>query len=193
MKDNTITVNKDNHSIDIYTNKIFLYADEYINSVLDGNTDSKVINNHFPDMILYIHDCISSYIDTRNIKQLNDIFNAYVKLNSKYSYLPTLELFSFLIGIDISTLYEWYSGNTRNTVSNDYSNTVKRWKNICKSFVINRLSNQTGGNINLIFVSKAVYGMAETAPIQVKSGNALLAAEELPQLDAIDNTSNIAQ
>lgn len=193
MRDNTITVNKDNHSIDIYTNKIFLYADEYINSVLDGNTDSKVINDHFPDMLFYIHDYISSDIDTKDIKQLDNIFNAYIKLNTRYSYIPTIEMFSFLVGISISCINDWIMGNTRNIVSNEYNQTAKRWKETCKSFVVNRLTNQYGTNANLIFIAKSVHGMAELAPIQVKASSALLAAEELPQLDTIDSTGNIAQ
>ena len=193
MKDNTITVSKNNHSIDIYTSKIFLYADEYINTVLDGNTDSKVINDKFPDMLFYIHDYIHHDINTKDIKQLDNIFNAYVKLNTRFSYIPTIEMFSFLVGISISCINDWIMGNTRNTVSNEYNQTAKRWKETCKSFVVNRLTNQYGTNANLMFIAKAVHGMVELAPIQVKASHALLAANDLPRLDTIDSSSNIAQ
>lgn len=46
---------------------------------------------------------------------------------------------------------------------------VTRLKNgliFAKNCAINRLHNQTGTNANLIFVAKAAYGMAETAPVQ---------------------------
>ena len=46
-----------------------------------------------------------------------------------------------------------------------HSNTVKKWFDICKNCTLNRLHNQPGTNANLIFVAKAAYGMAETAPI----------------------------
>mgnify|MGYP003236704649 FL=1 len=47
-----------------------------------------------------------------------------------------------------------------------HSNTVKKWFDICKNCTLNRLHNQPGTNANLIFVAKAAYGMAETAPVQ---------------------------
>ena len=46
-----------------------------------------------------------------------------------------------------------------------HGNTAKKWFDICKNCAINRLHNQTGTNANLIFVAKAAYGMAETAPV----------------------------
>ena len=71
----------------------------------------------------------------------------------------------------------------RYRVSTAHGSTVKKWFNICKSFTLNRLHNQTGKNANLIFVAKAAYGMAETAPVQVdEQSNRALTDSELPKL-----------
>ena len=51
--------------------------------------------------------------------------------------------------------------------NSSHGDTAKKWFDICKNCAINRLHNQTGTNANLIFVAKAAYGMAETAPVQV--------------------------
>ena len=47
------------------------------------------------------------------------------------------------------------------------------WLDTCKGFTIDRLHNQAGANANLIFIAKANYGMAETAPIQTANTEAL--------------------
>ena len=50
--------------------------------------------------------------------------------------------------------------------NSSHGTTVKRWFDICKNCTVNRLNNQSGTNANLIFIAKAAYGMAETAPVQ---------------------------
>lgn len=51
---------------------------------------------------------------------------------------------------------------------------MKKWFDICKNCTLNRLHNQPGTNANLIFVAKAAYGMAETAPVQEMYDRAIL-------------------
>lgn len=92
------------------------------------------------------------------------MFSVFVRLCSKYHVLPTLEVFSFLVGINRSTFSDWMRGDYRTATA--HSNTVKKWFDICKNCTLNRLHNQPGTNANLIFVAKAAYGMAETAPVQ---------------------------
>ena len=92
-----------------------------------------------------------------------------------------MEVFSFLVGIDRNTFTDWSMGRYR--VNTAHGSTVKKWFNICKSFTLNRLHNQSGTNANLIFIAKAAYGMAETAPVQVGNQNSqALADSELPKL-----------
>ena len=113
-------------------------------------------------MIFYIADHIQKPSND-NIELLDKMFNTYVRLCSKYHVLPTLEVFSFLVGINRTTFTDWMNGVYRTNSS--HGDTAKKWFDICKNCAINRLHNQTGTNANLIFVAKAAYGMAETAPV----------------------------
>lgn len=175
MKDNSI---KSEVGIEVYQNDIYRLVDEYIDVELDGDTES--VADNFVSMIFYIADNIQkpSHDD---IELLDNLFDVYVRICAKYKVLPTLEVFSFLTGIHRTTFTDWANGLYR--VSSAHGITVKKWFNICKSFTLNRLHNQAGTNSNLIFIAKAAYGMAETAPVQVGNQNSqALADSELPKL-----------
>lgn len=175
VKDNTV---KSEVGIEVYQNDIYRLVDEYIDTELDGDAES--VGDNFVAMIFYIADNIQKPSNDA-IELLDNLFNIYVRICAKYKVLPTLETFSFLVGIDRNTFTDWAMGRYR--VSTAHGSTVKKWFNICKSFTLNRLHNQAGTNSNLIFVAKAAYGMAETAPVQVGSpNNQALADSELPKL-----------
>lgn len=175
MKDNTV---KSEVGIEVYQNEIYRLVDEYIDTELDGDIES--VADNFVSMIFYIADNIQKPSND-DIELLDNIFDIYVRICAKYKVLPTLEVFSFLVGIDRNTFTDWSMGRYR--VSSAHGSTVKKWFNICKSFTLNRLHNQTGTNANLIFVAKAAYGMAETAPVQVdEQNNRALTDSELPKL-----------
>ena len=168
MKDNTITTDQ---GIEVYENEIYRLVDDYINTVLqvspkDYDTQKEykaVIADSFVDMIFYIADRIQKPSND-NIELLDSIFNVYVRICTRYGVLPTLEVFSFLVNINRSTFSDWMRGDYR--TGSAHGTTVKKWFDICKNCTINRLNNQAGTNANLIFVAKAAYGMAETAPVQ---------------------------
>jgi hypothetical protein len=159
MTDNTI---KTDNSIEVYTNDIYRLVDEYIDIELLG--DKEQVKESFMDMIFYISDRIPKPSND-NIQLLDDIFNIYIRLCSKYKTLPTIEQFSFLVNINNNTLSAW--GNNEYRIGQPHSLTVKKWKETCKKFLINNLQNSKGGDINKIFIAKAAYGMVETAPVQV--------------------------
>ena len=168
---------KATNGTDIYLNKINALSDEYINNILNINPDDakdpenkKNIADNFTDMIFYIADNIDKP-KNEDIELLDNIFNIYIRLCTRYSVLPSLEVFSFLVGINNGTFSDWADGQYR--TSSGHGETVKKWKNICKGFTVNRLQNQTGTNANLIFVAKAAYGMVEAPQqVQVISGQA---------------------
>lgn len=175
MTDNTV---KTAGGAEMYLHDIYYYADEYIERELDGDTDS--VQDSFPAMILYIADNIDKP-DNADIELLDGIFNIYIRLCSKYRVLPTLEMFSFLINVSRDTIHSWSVGEYR--ASTGHSDTAKKWFSTCKSFTVNRLHNKGGTDANLIFIAKAAYGMAETAPIQTAStAQRVLTAAELPKL-----------
>lgn len=159
--------------IEVYTNDIYRLVDEYISTVLQVSPEGfdtpkeykAIVADSFVDMIFYIADRIPKPSND-NIELLDDLFSVFVRVCTRYGVLPTLETFSFLVGINRSTFSDWMRGDYR--TSSSHSITVKKWLDICKNGVVNRLSNQTGTNANLIFVAKAAYGMAETAPVQIE-------------------------
>lgn len=170
MKKSNTTVTE--QGIEVYENDIYRLVDEYINTVLqvtpeefDTQKEYKAaVADSFVDMIFYIHDRIPKPSND-DIELLDNIFNIFVRICSKYNVLPTLEVFSFLVNINRSTFSDWMRGDYR--TSSSHGTTVKKWFDICKNCTVNRLNNQPGTNANLIFVAKAAYGMAETAPVQI--------------------------
>lgn len=146
---------------EVYRHEIMELAEEYIDRELDG--DISLVSDSFPAIILYIADHIGKQ-DTADIDNLDNIFNIYIRLCSKCHVLPTLEMFSLLVGINRATFTDWSNGEYRSSTA--HGNTVKKWFDICKTFTVNRLHNKGGTDANLIFIAKAAYGMAETAPVQ---------------------------
>lgn len=180
MLNNTTNIN----NIEIYESDIYKYADEYNMLIKDLSTvNDKYLNKSFISMILYIHDRIGN-IDINNIDLLDNIFNIFIRLCFKYNIIPTLQVFSFLVGINCTTFTEWING--RGTKSNPaYTKTTQKWFDICKNATISELNNTYGTNANMIFIAKAAYGMAETAPIQLQGSST-------PILTAADIKAQIA-
>ena len=205
MKKNTVTAND---GTEIYTDKIFLYADTFIDQELDEERRQNIYNNSstFMAMILYIADNIEKP-DNNDIQLLDNIFNIYIRLCVKYNMLPTLECFSMLININPSTLSRWSSGEYRTNIYYDskgnyikdfaawqlnhkgeqyrvepstaHSQAVKKWKDICKNFLVNSLQNSKGVDANKIFIAKAAYGMVETAPVPVQNAEQHRTSEQI--------------
>jgi len=205
MKDNTVTAN---NGVEVYTNDIQRFADEYIINELDEERrkDIYTSNSIFTSMLFYISDKIPKP-DNGDIQLLDNIFNIYIRLCTKYDKLPTLEKFSILININPGTLSDWSNGTVRNNIYYDsngeyikdfaawqlnhrgeqytvepstaHSETVKKWKNICKSFLVDSLQNSRGTDANKIFIAKAAYGMVETAPVPVVNQEQYRTAEQI--------------
>lgn len=205
MKNNTVTAN---NGVEIYTSNIQAYADEFMEKELEAERKDDIYTNNsiFTSMLFYISDRISKP-DNNDIQLLDSIFNIYIRLCTKYDKLPTLEKFSILININPGTLSDWSSGVVRNNIYYDskgeyikdfaawklnhrgeqyrvepstaHSETVKKWKNICKNFLVDSLSNSRGTDANKIFIAKAAYGMVETAPIPVQNAEQHRTAEQI--------------
>ena len=197
MKDNTITTS---NGIEVYKHDINYYADEYIHSELDidhvDQDNKQIVKDSFVDMLFYISDRIEKP-DNADIKALDNIFSVYVRLCSKYGINPTLEAFSFLVDIDRTTFTNWINGQYRTT---EHLNTVKKWMNICKGFLVNNLGNSKGTDANKIFIAKAAYGMAETKAVEQEQITGArktveqiaqdIGADELPDLESQEDDSN---
>lgn len=205
MKNNTVLTGT---GVEVYTNNISLLADEFIERELEEERRQEIYNNSnvFMAMILYIADNIDKP-DNNDIELLDSIFNIYIRLCVKYNMLPTLECFSMLISVNPSTLSKWSSGEYRTNIYYDskgdyikdfpawqlnhkgeqyraepstaHSQTVKKWKETCKNFLVNSLQNSKGVDANKIFIAKAAYGMVETAPVPVQNAEQHRTAEQI--------------
>lgn len=205
MKNNTVTAY---NGAEIYTSNIQAYADEFLERELEAERKNDIYTNNsiFTSMLFYIFDRISKP-DNDNIQLLDSIFNIYIRLCTKYDKLPTLEKFCILVNINPGTLSDWSNGTNRSSVyydsngeyikdfpawrlnhqneqyrvesSSAHSEAVKKWKNICKNFLVDSLQNSKGVDANKIFVAKAAYGMVETAPVPVVNQEQHRIAEQI--------------
>lgn len=161
MKDNTVTTVD---GIEVYTNQITEIADRYIADLED--IDSIYTYEVFTDLLLYISDNMTPLNNYDDITVLDNLFNVYKRLCSKYRVLPTLYDFSMMINIDPSTITRWMNGETRGGLTSEHCKTAKKWKQYCAGRLASNLSNSKGTDANKIFIAKAAYGMAETKAVE---------------------------
>ncbi len=161
MKDNTVTTVD---GVEVYTNQITEIADRYIADLED--IDSIYTYEVFTDLLLYISDNMTPLNNYNDITVLDNLFNIYKRLCSKYRVLPTLYDFSMMINIDPSTITRWMNGETRGGLTSEHCKTAKKWKQYCAGRLASNLSNSKGTDANKIFIAKAAYGMAETKAVE---------------------------
>lgn len=136
-------------------------TDQFIETELQGNAEKVQSKNDF--LIYYLSMHIKPYVNHDDINQLTDIFSQYVYICLKYSILPSAKMFCLLISYPLSSFYDALnSGN----VSPEFTEFSKLVNNTCMSTLENKLTNTEQTRVNLMFLSKAVYGYTETAPIQ---------------------------
>ena len=161
MKDNTVTTVD---GTEVYTSQITEIADRYIADLED--IDSIYTYEVFTDLLLYISDNMAPLNNYDDITVLDNLFNIYKRLCSKYRVLPTLYDFSMMINIDPSTITRWMNGETRGGLTSEHCKTAKKWKQYCAGRLASNLSNSKGTDANKIFIAKAAYGMAETKAVE---------------------------
>lgn len=161
MRDNTVTTA---NGIEVYTSQITEIADRYIADLED--IDSIYTYEVFTDLLLYISDNMTPLNNYDDIRVLDNLFNIYKRLCSKYRVLPTLYDFSMMINIDPSTITRWMNGETRGGLTSEHCKTAKKWKQYCAGRLASNLSNSKGTDANKIFIAKAAYGMAETKAVE---------------------------
>lgn len=129
MKDNTIKVDREKR-IEVYENKVQLYADEYIQDIDARDDDERTMLMRKPPvfrgMCKYIFEHVfkigkgeirynnkSSNIDYADVDMLNHVWSLYTSLCYKYLSNPTLLNFAIFSGIDNTTLASWINGEYR--------------------------------------------------------------------------------
>ena len=124
--------------------------------------DITELRERAPAFLLYLSDCIGT-IDLNNVLAINYLFTVYCHICADtLDRLPTLGMFCIMINVSADTLEYWAKGKARTREHADFAQKAKAY---CKALVIDKLSNKSQADVNLIFISKAAYGMRETAPI----------------------------
>lgn len=196
MKDNAITTAD---GVEVYTSQITEIADRYIADLED--VDSIYTYEVFTDLLLYISDNMTPLNNYDDITVLDNLFNIYKRLCSKYRVLPTLYDFSMMINIDPSTITRWMNGETRGGLTSEHCKTAKKWKQYCAGRLASNLSNSKGTDANKIFIAKAAYGMAETKAVEQEQITGArktveqiaqdIGANELPNTVAQDDEADV--
>lgn len=188
---------KAGNGVEVYEDKIYYYADEYINTL----SDPESINNNpslFTGMIKYIYKYLfkpgkkdkvkynaNTVLDTGDIDLLNNIWDVYTELCYKYNKRPTILNFSLLIGVSSDTIDTWRRGEYRtgdNGASSVYSDSVKKWLKECESSLVDGATERN--SVGCIFALKANYGYTETPQrIEITGANApALSQEDIRQI-----------
>ena len=87
MKNNTVMANS---GVEVYADKILMYADVFMEQELDEERRPAIYTNNsiFTSMLFYIADNINKP-DNNDIQLLDNIFNIYIRLCTKYdNYQP---------------------------------------------------------------------------------------------------------
>lgn len=209
---NTNTV-KTEQGTEIYTDDMYIYADEYINTLHDPDSIYNAVGNTFTGMIKYINRHMGFTKEIyADINILNNIWEIYSDLVYRYNQKPTIEEYALLIGVSRDTIYSWMNGNTRGIIYRDKdgeviddfftwsnrhrgepytsepsslrSDTIKKWQEECK---LGRYKSAAAGNVGGIFLCKAVDGMVETAPVQIENPEQKRSIEEIQQRYITEN------
>ena len=175
---------KAENGAEIYTDDIFVYADEYVSTLHDGESIYSQSGNVFTGMIKYINRHMSFTKEIyADINILNDIWEIYTELVYRYNQKPTIEEYCLLTGISRETVYSWLRGEHRTEdvcekFGSSRSDTIKKWQEECR---LGRYKSAATGNVGGIFLCKAVDGMVETAPVQMENQAQRQSIEQIQQ------------
>ena len=191
MKNNTV---KTDEGIEVYEDKIYYYADQYINNNLDNPDDIKKNSSLFAGMIKYIYKHVfksnkntvkynnkNSNIDMDDIELLNNIWDIYTELCYKYQKRPTLLNFGLLTGITTETFRTWKNGTFRGGVASPHSVSVKKWLEECESSLLDGATENN--SIGCIFALKSNYGYTEQ-PQRIEVVNGQVPSQTINEIAA---------
>lgn len=188
MRDNKVNVD----GSDIYLNKIYYYADEYMCSISENREEAKKKLSKkpmFKGLLKYIYKNLfkpnkgenvynnsikrNSNLNYDDIDLLNDIWDIYTELCYSNYQDPSLLNFSIMTGISVDWMNDVEKGNIRagsDGTSSAHCQSVKKWLKECEAGLYDGASS---GNPGAMFLLKANYGYSEQPQrIQIIDDNA---------------------
>ena len=145
----------------------------------------------FDGMIRYVYTTVINKVILRSNRidysLLNDVFyKIYLPLCNIYGFIPSIALFSNMIGVSHSTLSNANNSNTvykTNVVNgdndvynfNEYDRYSKAWTATCEAALSGQVANHN--SIGSMFLLKAKYGYSENNTLTVQT------ADNVPKID----------
>ena len=194
-----------NESISVYRNKIESIAMDYIESLPDPSSISKVmifqglLDNIYirvfkPDRRTREYKANSynglytSILDYSDINILYDLWVVYKALCSKCNIVPSLHGYCSMIGLSAKTVDSWKNGYTRDNnytadgkkITSKHGDFAKYIVSETEGFTRAKVANEN--SIGNMFILKAAYGWREAAPI---SSEELLTARQSQSAEQI--------
>lgn len=157
---------------EVIENPMIILAQEYAKRLPNPDALTAPNSHTFTGLIKYINKNMAYSRDIlADINILNNIWEQYTDLVYTYLQKPTIEEYALLVGIHRDTLYSWMNGECRSNdicvkLGSSRSDTIKKWQSEC---ALGRYKGAASGNVGMIFLCKAVDGMAETAPVQTQA------------------------
>lgn len=156
--------------IQVFKNDVEILEQDYISTLNNPEDINKT--NVFSGLLNHVYINLFSNVVKNNTgltnssydyDALNDIFfRCYVPLAYKYNKTPTLQAFCCLVGISNSALSEIITGTyttTGNKVNANTCETVKKWKSVCESALVNKAYDDS--SIGAIFGLKAAHSWSD--------------------------------
>lgn len=155
-----------------WDNEIQAAVRMYVGETFDD--DDTAVHDGFNRLLLYVHNTVigrSGTFDSSLVPVYTYLFNVYLSLCIRYNVLPTFGMYCLFTGIDVARaqmclVRSGMRGGFRESCNGDIYNHLVSVNEFCKTLTIDRLHNMRGSDANLIFISKACYGLTETMPVQ---------------------------
>lgn len=172
MIDNTISVQSDGHSTDIYLNRISELTDEYINGLDDTEEIYKA--PVFMGLLKFLYVSLfrpsktmrhnsNSLLVSAEPETISDLWDIFAGICYKYRQTPTILKFCTMTGLDRVTFERWKNGESRNA-NPAYCRTAQKAYTESESALESKAIESNG--IGAIFGLKSCFQWRETSPVQ---------------------------
>ena len=110
----------------------------------------------------------NSILDYDDTELINNLWEIYKYLCSKYNIIPIMLQFCSMVGISKDTLYTWLRGDRREA-SKAHLSLAKNIHDDCEGVILSNVANNN--SVGSIFLSKAVYGYNEGNTLTIQTSD----------------------
>lgn len=174
-------------------------VDCYVSEVFQD--DEQRTHDNFNKLLLHLNNTVigrsAGTVPTRDQLPVYEyLFQVYISLCVRFNVLPSIGMYAIFTGIS-PLVIDQIVHNTGHYTSRSWMTEsdksylftmISNMQGYCKAMTIDRLHNMRGSDANLIFISKAAYGLTETAPVQTVEYRQTSSLEAIADSIGIDVT-----